>query len=47
MQNAKTFDTSKYHEPLEFIIGNRTMILGLEKGAVGIWRADTGQRSEW
>jgi len=36
IENAEVFDISRSREPLEFTIGRRDVILGLEKGVIGM-----------
>ncbi len=36
LENGKEFDTSKNREPLEFTIGNGSMMPGFEKGIIGM-----------
>lgn len=40
IENAEVFDTSKSREPHEFTIGRGDVILGLEKGVIGMEEGD-------
>jgi peptidylprolyl isomerase len=40
LENGKEFDTSKDREPLEFTIGNGSMMPGFEKGIIGMEAGD-------
>ena len=41
LENGKIFDTSRNGKPLEFTIGNDTMMPGFEKGILGMHVGDT------
>lgn len=41
LANGEVFDSSEGHQPLEFTIGNGTLIPGFEKGVVGMDVGDT------
>ena len=41
LKDGELFDTSRERQPLEFIVGNREMMPGLENGVIGMEAGDT------